>query len=205
MFDGVSFPTVDFPFSLMQDKDLGRVPNEVYFLKKMSDHANVIKFLHYQQISAEKFVIITERPRQCKDLFDIRHDEGGYLTEQEAKGYVKALLDVAIKMEKRNIAHRDIKLENILYDFDANEIKLIDFGLASGYKPGELEKDFAGKHNAISHRWDYNCYTSLKIIFKYFKSSAYSLCSIFHKRQDISILITRTVDRIECNMFSCRQ
>ena len=111
----------------------------------MKDHPNVIKFLHYEKISSDEFVIISERPTQCKDLFEVRRDRGGFFTEYEMKKYVKALVDVVLSMDKMNIVHRDLKLENILYDFEKDDIKLIDFGLARKHKPGKLSDQFAGK------------------------------------------------------------
>ena len=110
----------------------------------MKDHPNVIRFLHCQRISSDIFVIICERPTHCQDLFDVRHDKGGVFTEGETKRYVKKLLDVELAMQRKNIVHRDIKLENILYDFDTDDIKIIDFGLASKHKPGELLNEYCG-------------------------------------------------------------
>ena len=129
----------------LKDKELGEVPSEVYFLKKMKDHPNVIKFLHYQRVSPDTFVIICERPTQCKDLFHLRKERGGFFTEYEIKKIVKTLVDLVVKMESKNIVHRDLKLENILYDLDKDDIKLLDFGLATEHKPGELFNKFAGE------------------------------------------------------------
>ena len=111
----------------------------------MKDHPNVIKFLHYQRVSTDTFVIICERPSQCKDLFHLRRDRGGFFTEYETKRILKTLVDLVVTMESKNIVHRDLKLENILYDFDKDDIKLIDFGLATEHKPGELFDRFSGK------------------------------------------------------------
>ena len=113
----------------------------------MKDNANVIQFLHYEQISPDQFVIVFERPVNCGDLLDLRYDKGGFFTEYETKKYIKSLVDVVQAMEKKNIIHRDLKLENILYDFD--DIKLIDFGLAKSHKPGEIYDRFAGEYHAF--------------------------------------------------------
>ena len=52
-------------------------------------------------------------------------------------------------MEKKNIIHRGLKLENILYDFHDDDIKLIDFGLAKSHKPGKMYDRFAGEYHAF--------------------------------------------------------
>ncbi|XP_028407306.1 serine/threonine-protein kinase pim-2-like [Dendronephthya gigantea] len=127
-----------------KDKDLGDVPSEVYFLKRMKDHPNVIKFYHYQSLSSEEFVIICERPTNCKDLRSLMWDVGGFFTEDETQQCMKKLVNVVLAMSKKNIVHRDLKLENILYDFDTGEIKLLDFGLAGYNKPGNLVDAFCG-------------------------------------------------------------
>ncbi|XP_028415718.1 serine/threonine-protein kinase pim-2-like [Dendronephthya gigantea] len=128
-----------------KDKDLSDVPSEVYFLKKMKDHPNVIKFYHYQSLSSEEFVIICERPTHCKDLRSLMWDVGGFFTEDETQQCMKKLVNVVLAMSKKNIVHRDLKLENILYDFDTGEIKLLDFGLAGYNKPGNLVDAFCGE------------------------------------------------------------
>lgn len=111
----------------------------------MKEHPNVIRFLHYEQISNDIFVIICERPIHCQDLFDLRNDQGRNFSEHGTKRLIKTLVDVILAMEKKNIVHRDLKLENILYDFDTDDIKLIDFGLATKHKPGEECQQFSGK------------------------------------------------------------
>ena len=110
----------------------------------MKDHPNVIKFLHYQPILPYGFVIICEKPNNCKDLFSFLIEKGGFFTEYEARKYVKSLVNVVLAMERKNIVHRDIKLENILYDYDKDDIKLLDFGLARDHKPGKLRDNFFG-------------------------------------------------------------
>jgi serine/threonine protein kinase len=111
----------------------------------MKYHPNVIKFLHYQKITSEMFVIICERIANCKDLLDVRKERGGFFTEYETQKYVKTLVDVVLAMDKKNIIHRDIKLENILYDVEKDDIKLIDFGMATKHKPGKLHTTFRGE------------------------------------------------------------
>lgn len=62
---------------------------------------------------------------------------GGSLTkrsfsEQEVLNIMKKLLYAVNYMHMRNIIHRDLKLENILYESNSpdSEIKIIDFGLS---------------------------------------------------------------------------
>jgi serine/threonine protein kinase len=39
-------------------------------------------------------------------------------------------------LHSRGIIHRDLKPENILFEKNTNNIKLIDFGIATRYKKG---------------------------------------------------------------------
>ena len=70
-----------------------------------------------------------ERPQNCQDLEDVLDER--HLTENESRRYFKQILDATISCEENGIVHRDLKPANILLDERTDEIKLIDFGLAS--------------------------------------------------------------------------
>ena len=73
---------------------------------------------------------VMERPEICKDLFDVLQMKIVF-TEKEARRYFAQILEANIHCEEKGIIHRDLKPENILLDIRNDEIKLIDFGLAS--------------------------------------------------------------------------
>ena len=133
----------------------------------MKDNVNVIQFLHYEQITPDQFLIIFERPVNCGDLLDLRYYKGGFFTEYETKKYIKTLVDVVQAMEKKSIIHRDLKLENILYDFDDDDIKLIDFGLAKSHKPGKIYDRFAGEYHAVRNKQSYILAASARVLIRY--------------------------------------
>jgi serine/threonine protein kinase len=56
-------------------------------------------------------------------------------TEEQAARIVSSILSAIAYMHSRNIAHRDLKYENILFvnDSPSAEVKLIDFGLSKVY------------------------------------------------------------------------
>ncbi|XP_027051411.1 serine/threonine-protein kinase pim-3-like [Pocillopora damicornis] len=75
-----------------------------------------------------------ERPESCKDFFDViqdRNSAGNPLSEDEVRRYFTQILEANIKCEEKGVVHRDLKPENILLDLTNDEVKLIDFGLAS--------------------------------------------------------------------------
>jgi len=65
------------------------------------------------------------------------------LPEEAARRFFKQLALVLEHCHGLNIAHRDLKAENILLDSNLN-IKLIDFGLSNMFAPGSLMKTPCG-------------------------------------------------------------
>lgn len=52
---------------------------------------------------------------------------------------MEQLLETLSYLQRKEICHRDIKIENILYDQEKKSIKLIDFGVCKKFKKrGEL-------------------------------------------------------------------
>ncbi|CAO2636494.1 MAP/microtubule affinity-regulating kinase 3 [Lemmus lemmus] len=70
-------------------------------------------------------------------------EEVGCLEEEEAKPIFKQLASGVHYLHQRRIAHRDIKLENILLG-EGGEVKLCDFGLATQLVEGQKLQELWG-------------------------------------------------------------
>ena len=75
-----------------------------------------------------------------KQFFD---NEEIDFTEAKNKKFFCQILSAIEYLHKNKIVHRDIKLENILFD-DNEDAKLIDFGLSKYIKNNELLSDKPG-------------------------------------------------------------
>jgi calcium-dependent protein kinase len=119
-----------------------QVLNEGRILSKL-DHPNIIKLLEIFQDS-KYYYIITE---ECEggELFEKIHKSKN-LTEEKASGYMKEILQALNYCHKRQIVHRDLKPENILLESSAKNslIKLIDFGVATIFEPGQNSNEKYG-------------------------------------------------------------
>lgn len=62
-----------------------------------------------------------------KDLF---YRKPSPITFVLVEKFMKDMLDALITLEKVGVAHRDFKLENVIYDSETETFVLIDFGLA---------------------------------------------------------------------------
>jgi calcium-dependent protein kinase len=61
----------------------------------------------------------------------------GHMNEEQAKVIVKQILSCLLYLHSKNIVHRDIKLENILFsstDSSNLKVRLIDFGFSTKYE-----------------------------------------------------------------------
>jgi serine/threonine protein kinase len=76
------------------------------------------------------------------ELFDYL-GENQYFAEGVAREFFQQLIDAISHLHSKNIAHRDIKLENILLDSRLN-IKLADLGYSSYFNPRKLYKQRVG-------------------------------------------------------------
>ena len=114
--------------------DVERVPMEVKCLISCS-HPNIISLLDYFVFNRHS-VVVMEKPSSSVDLFNYTTYLGG-ISEQEAR-YLFSQLITALHylMYNVRILHRDIKPENVLVDVRTRQLRIIDFGAATWYRPG---------------------------------------------------------------------
>ena len=56
------------------------------------------------------------------------HCKKNPLSAQAAKSVFRQVIAAVAYLHSHNLAHRDLKLDNILYNLDADKVKIIDFG-----------------------------------------------------------------------------
>ncbi|XP_072524631.1 death-associated protein kinase 2-like [Salminus brasiliensis] len=125
------------------------VEREVEILQALQ-HINIMALKDVFESRAE-VVLVVELIRGG-ELFDFIAEKEN-LTENEAIEFLKQILKGAAFMHSKQIAHFDLKPENImLSDRKAEhpEIKIIDFGLAQRLTPGEEYRSLCGTPQYIA-------------------------------------------------------
>ena len=85
------------------------------------------------------------------ELFERVLDDGFDLTERDVIQFMRQICDAVAYMHEKNIIHLDLKPENILcVKNESNKIKIIDFGLARFYRPGESTRVLFGTPEFIA-------------------------------------------------------
>ncbi|OQS53978.1 IPL1 [Ecytonucleospora hepatopenaei] len=87
-------------------------------------HPNIIQMYGYFYDSSNLYIVLEYCGKE--DLFR-KVEEEGRLGYDTVKRYVRQLCSAIEYLHSLNIIHRDIKLENIIVDYNGN-IKLCDFG-----------------------------------------------------------------------------
>lgn len=128
--------------SVFSKGNLSSFRNEVTLLEAL-DHPNIIA-LHDCYVDALHFCIATELCSGGSLLQLVLARKS--LDEREAAGYVGDILSAIHYLHSNGIAHRDVKLKNILLTQAGPEavIKLIDFGDSTTVDDNGLYTDFLG-------------------------------------------------------------
>ncbi|KAK5905045.1 hypothetical protein CesoFtcFv8_006552 [Champsocephalus esox] len=111
------------------------IPKEVLLMLRAGDgpgsvgKSAAVSLLDWYNFD-EEVLLIMERPVYSVDLWNHLNDNGGALSEDQAKNIMKQLVEASIQMLSVGVFHRDIKTENILIDTRSDEprVRIIDFG-----------------------------------------------------------------------------
>ncbi|KXJ80778.1 hypothetical protein RP20_CCG023458 [Aedes albopictus] len=107
-------------------------------------HHRKLIHLHDAFEDDDEFVLIYEF-LSGGELFERITTEGYRMCEQEIIEYMKQICEAVKYMHEKNIIHLDIKPENVMCQTrNSNQVKLIDFGLATRLNPNEMVKISTG-------------------------------------------------------------
>jgi len=113
---------------------------EVHLLRQLSRHDYVIDF--YDMVDSAGFIFMFLEYAPYGDLGSFIHRHGR-LEEELARKFFVQILSAVDHCHGNNIAHHDLKLENILLATDYS-LRLIDFGLSRRVAKETPINEFAG-------------------------------------------------------------
>ena len=112
----------------MQQNMPGRFQHEAAGPPARLDHPNIIKVLDYGTLEDGTEYMVQEYFEGAVDLKEER--QAGRLTNEEIF-YISCMMMKGLNYcHQQGIIHRDIKPDNILYNPQTKEVKLIDLGIA---------------------------------------------------------------------------
>lgn len=95
----------------------------------MLDHPKIIKLISYYFVDNDQIALLLEYA--IGGTLKKYLAEKEKLEEEETKNIISQILDALSYCHSKDLIHRDMKLENIMYiDNQRTSIKLIDFGIS---------------------------------------------------------------------------
>ena len=119
------------------------IKNEIFILQQLNNENDNIMKLYYVINTNRYLYLILEYIDGISLLEYIQRDKKQRIEENICKDIFQQIVKAILYCHKKNICHRDIKLENILI-LNNNVIKLIDFGFAVKCKRNEYQEFFCG-------------------------------------------------------------
>ena len=123
-----------------ESKNAKEVPCEINFvelrelviLRKLSrtHHLNIVNLLDYKVTDTETLILMDYVPSDLKKFFIANKNEPKVMNEKFFKNIAHQIISGVNHLHSQQIIHRDLKLENILYDEKNNIAKIGDFGLS---------------------------------------------------------------------------
>ena len=123
-----------------ESKNVKEIPHEINFvelreltiLKKLSrsHHLNIVNLLDYHIGDNETLILMDYVPTDLMKFLASNKTNPKIMNEKFFKNIAHQIISGVNHLHSQQIIHRDIKLENILYDEQNNIAKIGDFGLS---------------------------------------------------------------------------
>eukprot|EP01032_Pedospumella_encystans_P015723 gene15723-17969_t len=123
---------------------LSRMKEEIRCMAYL-DHPNILRVHEYFE-NKDVIYLILELCEGGELLDRLHHQQGHHYSEKVACRYIHTMLTAIAYCHANNVVHRDLKLENFLFENGSpqSELKLIDFGLSQYFKPKEIMHNSVG-------------------------------------------------------------
>ena len=117
-------------------KELDGLRNEIALLRGI-EHPNIVRLLEVLETDAEMF--FTMELCTGGTVLDLVNGPDGFLPEAEIVGTIERLCSALSFLHVAGVCHRDVKLENIMFNHGGpdREIMLCDLGTGHRFDPGE--------------------------------------------------------------------
>eukprot|EP00607_Mallomonas_marina_P004898 CAMPEP_0182437126 /NCGR_PEP_ID=MMETSP1167-20130531/84830_1 /TAXON_ID=2988 /ORGANISM="Mallomonas Sp, Strain CCMP3275" /LENGTH=722 /DNA_ID=CAMNT_0024629925 /DNA_START=292 /DNA_END=2457 /DNA_ORIENTATION=+ len=144
---------------------LRKLHTEIAILRRL-DHPNIIR-LHDVFFGRRSVYLVTElcRGGELFELLTSGKKQGFVFREDRASRLLRDMLSAVKYLHSQGVVHRDLKLENFLFEGESalSPLILIDFGLSKMFDPGEKIRQRVGScyytapevlNGAYDHRCD---------------------------------------------------
>lgn len=126
--DGREYAVKSFNKMGLPQKELAHLKNEADVYLSL-DHPHIVRLEHLYETKTGLHMVL--EVMKGGELFD-RLFKLGSFSEQVAADTVRQMLLAVAYLHAQGVVHRDIKLENFLYESEGSDrVKLTDFGLAT--------------------------------------------------------------------------
>mmetsp|Transcript_15992 Transcript_15992/g.44227 ORF Transcript_15992/g.44227 Transcript_15992/m.44227 type:complete len:609 (-) Transcript_15992:496-2322(-) len=130
---GIDFAAKCLNIGLIESEAIIQALREEVFIMCQADHPDIIRLEEVYE-SDEQIYLIMDLLKGG-DMFDRLEDQPNY-SEADCSHMVKQMLSAIKYLHANNIVHRDLKLENFLFDDkESISVQLIDFGLSKHFDP----------------------------------------------------------------------
>jgi calcium-dependent protein kinase len=141
---GVEFAVKVLNLGLIENDAVLEALREEVFIMCQLDHPNILRLEEVYESETQIFLI----QELCSggDLFDRLEEQPDYhYSEVQCAKLVKQMMSALRYLHSKGIVHRDLKLENFLFDDKTSDsLKMIDFGLSKHFNKGAVEHEAVG-------------------------------------------------------------